>query len=168
MEPATKRCCPESSRSEPEQCSLLQPYAYAKLNDRPLVTRVLEVFSADLRSEPLRGHLWEVQLSSQRATRSNETENASGIFEALLYTWGSEGKTGGIEIDDRYLAIGASRDAALRQFRLQGLNRRLRVDAICINQEDDEERTAQVAIMALIYGSARRTLSWLGEDSGQA
>ncbi|KAL6361098.1 hypothetical protein LRP88_04560 [Fusarium phalaenopsidis] len=43
--------------------------------------------------------------------------------------------------------------------------RRLWVDAICINQEDDKEREAQVSKMADIYQEAQRVLVYLGSGS---
>jgi hypothetical protein len=45
------------------------------------------------------------------------------------------------------------------------------VDAICINQEDDVEKSSQVILMRDIYQAAEETLVWLGEaadDSGLA
>jgi hypothetical protein len=41
-------------------------------------------------------------------------------------------------------------------------------DAICINQNDFDERSEQVKLMANIYSTAYRTLIWLGEDFGNA
>ena len=38
------------------------------------------------------------------------------------------------------------------------------VDAICINQKDDEERAAQVQRMGLIFSSAQCVLAWLGPE----
>ncbi|KAK4441900.1 heterokaryon incompatibility protein-domain-containing protein [Podospora aff. communis PSN243] len=38
------------------------------------------------------------------------------------------------------------------------------VDAICINQDNPEERAAQVAHMSLIYRECRRVISYLGPD----
>ena len=40
---------------------------------------------------------------------------------------------------------------------------RLWVDAVCINQQDPQEQSSQVAMMAKIYNNARKTLVWLGE-----
>ncbi|EXK24046.1 hypothetical protein FOMG_19208 [Fusarium oxysporum f. sp. melonis 26406] len=37
------------------------------------------------------------------------------------------------------------------------------IDAICINQDDIQERNSQVAMMSQIYGSAQGVLAWLGE-----
>ncbi|TRX93421.1 hypothetical protein FHL15_005696 [Xylaria flabelliformis] len=38
------------------------------------------------------------------------------------------------------------------------------VDAICINQEDDNEKNAQVAVMDQIYQKAESVLIWLGKE----
>lgn len=42
------------------------------------------------------------------------------------------------------------------------------VDALCINQKDLEERSAQVRQMADIYGKAWRVVVWLGRQSCRA
>ena len=42
---------------------------------------------------------------------------------------------------------------------------RIWVDAICINQRDDEEKAYQIPLMEDIYGSANQVLIWLGKDS---
>jgi hypothetical protein len=39
------------------------------------------------------------------------------------------------------------------------------IDAICINQEDNDERTSQVAMMSSIYQNAEEVVAWLGPDS---
>ena len=39
------------------------------------------------------------------------------------------------------------------------------IDQLCINQDDEVERTEQVSIMHEIYGRGFKTLIWLGEDS---
>jgi len=38
------------------------------------------------------------------------------------------------------------------------------VDAICINQSDENERSSQVNLMSTIYRAARRVLVWLGKE----
>ncbi|KAH7396120.1 heterokaryon incompatibility protein-domain-containing protein, partial [Pyrenochaeta sp. MPI-SDFR-AT-0127] len=42
------------------------------------------------------------------------------------------------------------------------------VDAICINQTDNDERSKQVAIMGEIYNRAIKVFAWLGEANGQS
>ncbi|CAG8948784.1 hypothetical protein HYFRA_00001906 [Hymenoscyphus fraxineus] len=38
------------------------------------------------------------------------------------------------------------------------------VDAICINQEDDEERCLQVTLMGAVYSYCQQVIIWLGKD----
>ncbi|KAH7175267.1 heterokaryon incompatibility protein-domain-containing protein [Dactylonectria macrodidyma] len=38
------------------------------------------------------------------------------------------------------------------------------IDAICVNQSDTEERTAQVALMSHIYSNAKSVVVWLGRE----
>lgn len=48
-----------------------------------------------------------------------------------------------------------------------GTSRILWIDAICINQSDDDEKSHQVAMMGDIYGKAATGLLWLGEEPEQ-
>jgi hypothetical protein len=108
-------------------------------------------------------------------------------YEALSYCWGSVDDTVVIHLqspsmEDECLHIhqngpdGAEAnpsvgnfqvtrnlEAALRALRLPDQPRRLWVDAICINQMSDKEKTHQVGQMNLIYKSAAHVLVWLGE-----
>ena len=38
------------------------------------------------------------------------------------------------------------------------------IDAVCINQDDKQERSYQVSMMSLVYTGARRVCVWLGDD----
>jgi hypothetical protein len=61
--------------------------------------------------------------------------------------------------------------AALCQLRSIDRARRIWTDALCINQEDDGEKSAQVANIGLIFKEARRVIAWLGpasDDSDRA
>ena len=37
------------------------------------------------------------------------------------------------------------------------------IDALCINQDDREEKAEQIPCMSAIYGRAERVVVWLGE-----
>jgi len=52
--------------------------------------------------------------------------------------------------------------SALRCLRYPSLCRAFWIDAICINQEDDDEKGAQVRRMAQIFKHAYRVIVWLG------
>lgn len=89
-------------------------------------------------------------------------------YTALSYTWGSAVPGDGLTPDlDRRLVINgaevpitASLDHALRSVPLAYES--IWADAVCINQQDVDERSAQVALMGKIYSQASQVLVWLG------
>ena len=92
-----------------------------------------------------------------------------GNYLALSYTWGPREPVKQLRIDDGLLQITPNLHAALLQLRtFWPCPVYLWVDAVCVNQEDLEERAQQVLLMKTIYQSARNTFSWLGEADAQA
>jgi hypothetical protein len=100
-------------------------------------------------------------------------------YEALSYTWGSiqEPRTAYIETaaslaftGDSFatLLISQNLHLALRHLRYAQKSRTLWVDAVCINQNDDRERSAQVRRMGDIYQFATRVLVWLGPEANES
>ncbi|EHK48775.1 hypothetical protein TRIATDRAFT_180369, partial [Trichoderma atroviride IMI 206040] len=83
-------------------------------------------------------------------------------FEALSYVWGNPAVTNDITCDNRKRAVGKNLYDALERLRLPDKDRVLWVDALCINQSDNKEKTQQVRIMGEIYTRAQRVLIWLG------
>ncbi|RFU27850.1 hypothetical protein B7463_g8502, partial [Scytalidium lignicola] len=83
-------------------------------------------------------------------------------FEALSYTWGNPTERIPIEVNDETMLVTKNLATALVYLRNKSNSRSLWVDAICINQDDVDERSAQVASMVKIYRSAKRVISWLG------
>ncbi|OCL11348.1 heterokaryon incompatibility, partial [Glonium stellatum] len=53
-------------------------------------------------------------------------------------------------------------EAALQTLRSEGEERISWVDAICINQDDIQERNSQVRLMPAVYHQATRVLAYLG------
>ena len=94
------------------------------------------------------------------------------LYECLSYVWGSQEEHQEIYInrDEANFKTTATKNlhAALVRLRDPFFERILWVDAICINQQDKEERTQQVAAMARIYGLAKRVVVWLGEEAGNS
>ncbi|KAI1181880.1 HET-domain-containing protein [Nemania serpens] len=95
-------------------------------------------------------------------------------YTALSYTWGRR-------IEERFLKIrpdvkwmGKSVKLPITDNLFRALSRLRRpiqkhvlwVDAVCINQDDIDERSAQVALMGKIYSNASSTAIWLGDFSG--
>jgi hypothetical protein len=96
-------------------------------------------------------------------------------YEALSYVWGTppppeEMERLKIHIDDESVSvirITPNLSKALKQLRrLQtNQNRRLWVDAVCIDQDSDAEKNSQVPLMAKIYSNSSEVCVWVGEES---
>lgn len=96
-------------------------------------------------------------------------------YQTLSYVWGDLTNPARISINDGSLAITRALFDFLCEWTRRSLasslthdingqieTRLLWIDAICINQQDVDERSAQVAIMHDIYSSSKGTISWLG------
>ncbi|KXT02330.1 hypothetical protein AC578_221 [Pseudocercospora eumusae] len=95
--------------------------------------------------------------------RPLEPPTSSEHYEAISYCWGHVDSPKQLTLrSGSNLAITASLHSALQSFRYPDRSRLLWADAICINQDDIEERSHQVAIMGEIYALAKRVLVWLG------
>ncbi|KAF2744285.1 heterokaryon incompatibility protein [Sporormia fimetaria CBS 119925] len=88
--------------------------------------------------------------------------SAPGSFKALSYSWGDLPSTSPIAINGRTLQITESLEVALRHLQHESEPMLLWVDQICINQQNDDEKTEQVGIMSSIYRAAEEVLLWLG------
>ena len=97
---------------------------------------------------------------------SESIKDAALHFEALSYVWGSNAHIDTFEINcnGRLLVIGSNLRSALLRIRHATKARQLWVDAVCINQKDEDEKSQQVKQMGEIYASAERVLIWIGED----
>ncbi|KAK1242546.1 hypothetical protein MKX08_005358 [Trichoderma sp. CBMAI-0020] len=91
------------------------------------------------------------------------------VFEALSYQWGSPNNPGTAFVKPSTgnasvatFSIGRNLESALRHLRYHSEPRTLWIDAICINQNDNAEKAAQVIRMADIYSLAARVVVWLG------
>lgn len=88
----------------------------------------------------------------------------------LSYVWGNASRTTKIFVNG--ISFQATRNLVdfFRHYRflpIQYQNTALWVDAICINQNDLDERGQQVALMSEIYGAPPLTISWLGLESAE-
>jgi hypothetical protein len=86
-------------------------------------------------------------------------------YDALSYCWGDPDNRETITVHGREQHVTRNLHAALRQLRSVSRDRLLWADAVCINQNDAEEKGKQVQLMRDIYRKAERTIVWLGEGS---
>jgi hypothetical protein len=89
-------------------------------------------------------------------------------YHALSYVWGQEISQHDALVNGRSMPVGLNLDCALRHLRC-GISepKLIWADALCINQQDAEERTSQVLMMKEIYSSAQYVLVWLGSENPQ-
>jgi len=91
-------------------------------------------------------------------------------YSALSYCWGPDSQPRRtISLDDQWFEVRQSLLGALQQLRSRDECARLWIDAICINQEDEEEKKSQLPLMSSIYSKAETVEIWLGtgEDNGE-
>ncbi len=92
-------------------------------------------------------------------------------YEALSYVWGKPTvfhstiwcvDEDHVDSGGGTLRIGANLATALVAYRRLDQPRRIWVDAICIRQDDLDERLSQVRMMGDIFRNATQVLCWLG------
>ncbi|KAK5940292.1 hypothetical protein PMZ80_007712 [Knufia obscura] len=82
-------------------------------------------------------------------------------YIALSYCWGDEIDRRPAVLKGTEISITANLDEALQHLRATGVEL-VWVDALCINQNDLQERSLQVRFMKQIYSKADATYAWIG------
>lgn len=86
-------------------------------------------------------------------------------FKALSYCWGDPTARYRIKLGGVIHCVTQSLGSFLKRQRDETEAKQfLWVDAICINQDDDHEKSYQLALMRNIYGTASELLIWLGDE----
>ena len=83
-------------------------------------------------------------------------------YQALSYTWGSPEDPQSIQVNGSTVPVARNLHVALLHLRQETSEEVLWVDALCINQSDNEEKNEQVKLMVDIYACAKTTRVWLG------
>lgn len=84
-------------------------------------------------------------------------------YTALSYVWGDPADTREVRLDGHSVLVTRNLFAALRRLRDPERVKHLWVDALCINQADDEEKSRQASLMRHIYSNSTDAVIWLGE-----
>lgn len=98
--------------------------------------------------------------------RSAKLDDAPA-YEAISYTWGDPKDKTALVCNDTKVLVPQNLIHALERLRRPHARRILWADAVCINQQDLDERGQQVSIMRPIFQSAERVLVWLGNDDAR-
>ncbi|KAK6430976.1 hypothetical protein LTR95_012863, partial [Oleoguttula sp. CCFEE 5521] len=111
-------------------------------------------------------------LQLQKATRDGSIEcnlrawplGHCPLYTAISYTWGSPDKTTVILVNGLSLTVRQNCADVLSQASWYGDEFHW-VDAICIDQKNEDEKSHQVQVMREIYGRAERVLACVGPHS---
>lgn len=93
---------------------------------------------------------------------------AAPTYAAISYVWGDPTNAVTISVDGRNQPVTTNLRDVLRRVRHETEERIFWADAICINQDDLEERASQVKLMTSIFSTAQHVVAWLGNDNGDA
>ena len=102
--------------------------------------------------------LWEPAPKAFTLRFRTERLDTAPDFHALSYTWGTTFR----DIPSLGLRITGNLFSALSNL-AEETPRLWWIDALCINQQDVEEKNQQVRLMRQIYGKAKQVCIWLGE-----
>jgi hypothetical protein len=113
----------------------------------------LFILSPGYEGSPLRGLLFHTSLKLAQN------------YRALSYVWGNTIHRSGLLTPDGHLSVTSNLYMALQQLRDTRESTILWIDAICINQKDNEEKAVQIRLMSQIYQSATSVIAYLGPET---
>ncbi|KAM5349548.1 hypothetical protein ACJ41O_006053 [Fusarium nematophilum] len=145
---------PDYGIKRPRKTPAWSTYEYRPLQSARTI-RVAVLEPAGSFADPLRLSLKRVSLSNLGRTK----------YEALSYVWGPVTGDRRVFCDGKIIRVTPNCESALRHLRLKKKARNLWIDALCINQSSNAEKSRQVPLMGDIYESASRVLIWLGPGS---
>ncbi|KAI9147003.1 Heterokaryon incompatibility protein [Paramyrothecium foliicola] len=159
----------------PSKAEMASTFKYTSLE---LVQLRLLILSPGCNQDELYGSLLVAELEPERGVIPR--------YEAISYAWGDQSNPDQITIhppdtapdmprasndnnaSSNVIAIGRNLGAALRRLRSATESRVLWCDSICIDQQNLDERAAQVRLMGKIFTHAQRVIAWLGPESDQS
>lgn len=139
-------------------------YSYAPLPGNDFI-RILELKPSLNEEAPLQGRLQIARLGHDDYP-----------YDAISYTWGEPVFSQTLYVEatppNKDLSNGGlypigitpNLSKMLQHMRHPLRTRRLWVDALCINQQDDVEKSNQIPLMFQIYQQASRVVIWLGDN----
>ncbi|EEA22069.1 Ankyrin and HET domain protein [Talaromyces marneffei ATCC 18224] len=138
------------------------PYQSSVLGTNEI--RLLNLRCGDAQEE-LVGNLEVVKLNTETET---EAQALHQRYDTLSYTWGDQDPTEHIKIihaNQQYrIPIRPNLHQALSHLRSHREDRYLWVDAICIHQDDEREKSSQVRMMSQIFNNSSCVCVWIGPE----
>lgn len=84
-------------------------------------------------------------------------------YRALSYTWGDSNRMMTITVNGKRMSVTRNVWEALFNIRDRYRNQTVWIDAICIDQTSNEEKSVHVPLVSFIYGRAKEVIVWLGD-----
>jgi hypothetical protein len=91
-------------------------------------------------------------------------------YDAISYVWGSAPASVTVKCNRRPLVVTSTALEMLHylhRYQTDTTTRKIWIDAICINQEDEEEKDTQIPLMREIYSRARAVVIWMGLSTSE-
>jgi hypothetical protein len=110
--------------------------------------------------------MWKLKCEIIHVSLENEP-----VYTAISYAWGDGVDTRPLVLEGATIPVAVSLHDALRAVRRKKENILVWVDALCIDQQNEDERATQVRLMGQIYSGAMSVAIWIGpeyEDSALA
>ena len=129
---------------------------YRPLDPHSQQIRLLQIFPSSELEAPIHCSIFEADLK----------DDPPPIYRALSYVWGDPELTAEINIEgtEGPTTIGLNLSRAIRYIRHDSDDVVLWADALCINQNDIQERSDQVCKMGSVYSGAKEVIAWLREE----
>ncbi|THY24143.1 HET-domain-containing protein [Aureobasidium pullulans] len=147
-------------------------YRFDNLSQEPYRERAFRLFilhPGSLDSE-LEGEIVTCRLKAPNTSSVVIEASDPGDYEALSYHWGTvTDHDPVVNIHNAKVRITNNLDSALRALRHRRYNkRRLWIDALCIDQKNQEEKSLQISHMSIIFNSATAVRVWLGPNDADS
>jgi len=141
-----------------EQISLderIEIYQYTPL-EKSTHIRILQLEPGE-REDPLRCRIEHVDV------------NSGADYSAISYVWGDPDKPFRMKVGkNRYIPLTASLYDVFRNLRcIKTVSKTFWADQICINQDDLDERSAQVSGMGSVYRNATEVITYIGPATAE-
>ncbi|MCJ1279346.1 hypothetical protein MMC21_007170 [Puttea exsequens] len=141
--------------------SSLERYQYSPLK-RTNGFRLLKIFPPESRDqeESINNSNFPCTAKLLEYTLDSEIE-----YECLSYTWGAPSLNERIILDCKCLPITTNLSLAIEGSQKATKKSLIWIDAICINQEDPEEKAQQIQEMGTIFSKASQVIVFLGSEA---
>ena len=93
----------------------------------------------------------------------HEISTSEGNYETGSYVWGSKTERKEILVDGEPVSVRQRLWTFLHHLRRRDVTTEVWIDALCIKQDDANEKAQQIRLMSKIFRGARESISWLGE-----